>query len=258
MRFYLGTHQVNWLWDEAFRDVPLFVSFRRLAGRPRLQRAIAPWAMDSGGFTELSMHGRWTVSAEDYVAELRRIVQLTGMPEWIAPQDWMCEPVMLERTKKSVKAHQSLTVANFCHLRTLAPELPFVPVLQGYSHRDYLRCLDLYELAGVDLWREPLVGVGTMCRRQGTIEAEEILRDLASMGLRLHAFGAKTTGLRRYASELSSSDSLAWSFNARKHPPMLGCRHKSCSSCPRWALRWRERTLGAIAQSEPRQLLMPW
>jgi hypothetical protein len=258
VRFYLGTHQVNWLWDQRFAAVPLFVSFRRLRGRPRLRGAVAPWAMDSGGFTEISMHGCWTTSVAQYVDEVRRIVERVGVPEWIAPQDWMCEPIMLERTGKTIEEHQRLTVANLLELRKLAPALPIVPVLQGYSHASYLRCLAMYEAAGLDLRAEPIVGVGTMCRRQGTEEAEAILRDLAGRGLRVHAFGAKITGLRRYASALESSDSLAWSFNARKHPPMLGCRHKSCSSCPRWALRWREKTLGVLSQSAPTQMLMPW
>jgi hypothetical protein len=130
-------------------------------------------------------------------------------------------------------------------------ELPFVPVLQGFTHWDYLECAERYLRAGVDLAREPLIGVGTMCRRQGTDEAEVILRSLSDLGLRLHAFGAKTTGLKKYASAIVSSDSLAWSFNARRHPPLPGCTHKNCNSCPKWALRWRERLLAQVLFAPP-------
>ena len=51
MKFYLGTHQTGWL---AKLDVPLFVSRRRLATLRKLPRAVGSWALDSGGFTELS------------------------------------------------------------------------------------------------------------------------------------------------------------------------------------------------------------
>ena len=64
--FYLGAHQPHWLWTARF---PLFVSHRQLARR----RRTAPprscrWALDSGGFTELSLHGRWVTPAADYAA----------------------------------------------------------------------------------------------------------------------------------------------------------------------------------------------
>jgi hypothetical protein len=69
MIFYLGTHQVNWL---ASAGIPLFVSHRRLAPRRSLPLARERWALDSGGFTELSMHGRWTISPHDYVQAVTR------------------------------------------------------------------------------------------------------------------------------------------------------------------------------------------
>ena len=45
----------------------------------------------------------------------------------------MCEPFMLAKTGLTVAEHQARTVANYLELRSLAPELPFVPVLQGWS-----------------------------------------------------------------------------------------------------------------------------
>ena len=59
--FYLGTHHPSWLRKT---DVPLFVSRRRLAGLKTLPRARGPWALDSGGFQELILHGEWTVSID--------------------------------------------------------------------------------------------------------------------------------------------------------------------------------------------------
>lgn len=64
MDFYLGTHQPAWLTKAA---VPLFVSHRRLVGRTRLPRAATSWALDSGGFSELSLHGEWQTDPAEYV-----------------------------------------------------------------------------------------------------------------------------------------------------------------------------------------------
>lgn len=247
MIFWLGTHMPGWL---AELHVPLFVSARRLARQRAWRPALGPWALDSGGFTELSMYGRWTVAPAAYVADVRRWQAEIGQLAWAAPQDWMCEPQITAKTGRAVGEHQWLTVANLLELRALAPELPFVPVVQGYTEADYVRCVELYDDVGVDLRREPLVGLGTICRRQGTDEAERIVRRIAGLGIRLHAFGAKITGLARYADALASADSLAWSFDARRAPPLPGCTHRNCANCRIYAARWRERVLQRIADAE--------
>jgi hypothetical protein len=259
MRFYLGTHKPNWLEDGRFSKVPLFVSRRTLAGMKDLPRAVTSWALDSGGFTELSMFGRWKTTPEQYVGEVRRIEREVGRLAWAAPQDWMCEPVMLKKTKLTVAEHQKRTVENFLRLKSLAPELPFVPVVQGWTLADYLKCVERYERAGVDLTKYKTVGVGTVCRRQGTDEAAEIMTTLHKGGLRLHGFGFKTRGLLKVQSEMVSADSLAWSFAARMEPPLPGHEnpgrdrplgHQSCANCPVFALRWHRELLKRLKKGE--------
>src|SRR5437763_16185605 len=125
--FYLGAHHPCWLGQ---LDLPLFVSRRRLAGRRTLPRARTAWALDSGGFTELSMHGRWTLSPAAYAAEVRRYRDEIGHMAFAAPQDWMCEPHMLRQTGLCVAEHQRRTVDNYGELSALAPNLPWMPVLQ--------------------------------------------------------------------------------------------------------------------------------
>jgi len=256
VRFYLGSHEVSWLADPRFSDVPLFVSRRRLFDRKTLPRACGPWSCDSGGFTELSLFGGWTVPVRTYAAEIRRFRDEIGGMEWAAPQDWMCEPQILARTGLTLEEHQARTVANFLELRSVAPDLPWIPVLQGWGMFDYLRCRDLYAAAGVDLTREPLVGVGTVCRRQGTVEAERIMRTLAGAGLTLHGFGFKIEGLRACGDALGSADSLAWSAAARRHPPIQGhdqpgpgrpLGHQHCNNCADFALAGRRRVVAAPA-----------
>lgn len=254
MRFYLGTHIPRWLFRDEFRDVPLFVSARRLRDQKRWrQQAIAPWALDSGGFTELSMHGRWTVTPQQYVEDVRRWCGEIGLPEFAAPQDWMCEPVMLAKTGKTVREHQELTVANYLTLRSLAPELPFIPVLQGWVYDDYLRHVEDYRSAGIGLATLPLVGVGSVCRRQDTTMAEDLMYDLAQMGIKPHGFGFKVKGLRACSRWMASADSMAWSFQARHDDPLPGCTHKTCANCAKYALAWRERVLKAIAKGDKAQ-----
>lgn len=243
MRFYLGTHQPAWLARDL--GVPLLVSHRRLAGRRTLPRASGRWALDSGGFTELSLHGRWRTDERSYVGALRRYATEIGRLEWCAPQDWMTESHVLARTGLSLRTHQQRTVTNYLRLRELAPELPIIPVLQGQSVTDYHRCADLYEQYDIDLAALPLLGVGSVCRRQHSTEVEHILRSLAMRGYRLHAFGAKVLGLRRYADAIASSDSAAWSYRGRFLP---GCTpsHRSESNCLRFAMDWHDRLLATL------------
>lgn len=144
MRLYLGTHRPTWLRDGD--TPPLFVS-RSTLPRSRRYRAATRWAMDSGGFTELQRHGAWTVSPQQYADECSAVVEQIGSVDWIAPQDWMCEPFVIDGgrfgplsfvgTGLSVDVHQGLTVANLVQLRELAPTVPFIPVLQGYTVDDY-------------------------------------------------------------------------------------------------------------------------
>jgi hypothetical protein len=243
LTFYLGSPEPSWLESA---DVPLFVSHSRLSGRKSLPRASAPWALDSGGFTELSKHGTWTVSARDYAAAAQRYQAEIGLMYWAAPQDWMCEPSMLERTGLDVETHQRRTLANYLELRELAPDVPWVPVLQGWTWGDYQDHAEAYVSAGVELAALPRVGIGSVCRRESTTRIATLLAGFASEGLRLHGFGVKKEGLRLAATHLASADSMAWSENARRNPRIPGHTHKSCSSCMDWALQWRSELVSSL------------
>jgi hypothetical protein len=238
-RFYLGTHETGWL---ARAGVPLFVSRTRLARRRSLPRAIAPWALDSGAFSEIANRGRWTLDEDRYVEEVARYGEEIGRLEWAAPMDWMVEPEMLARTGLDVVEHQRRTVENYLRLRGRGP---FVPVLQGWTRGDYARCARMYEDAGVELAREPVVGVGSVCRRQATAEIGAIFDMLDARGIRAHGFGVKTGGLAAYGPLLHSADSMSWSYAARRRPPLPGCPHRSCQNCLRFALAWRRRVVAA-------------
>lgn len=271
---YLGTHMTNWLWDKRFdalfRNVVFFISRVRLAGRVSpFPKALHPYCIDSGGFSELQKHGRWRSTPAEYVAEIRRFLAELG-PElcrWVAPQDLMCEEIVIrggigrrgqvfhgtrelrglkpgdpeQELGEAVRIHLRMTVDNLVELRRLAPEIKFIPVLQGNSLPDYQLCDEMYAAAGINLAAEPVVGLGSVCRRQATGEIREIVEYFAGKDYRLHGFGVKTLGLAQYADGLVSADSMAWSEDARYSAPLPGHTHKNCANCPDWAIRWHQR-----------------
>lgn len=239
-RFFLGTHEVHWLARTA---IPLFVSRRRLMRRRSLPRALGSWALDSGGFTEVSQFGGWTLPARSYAEEVRRYAAEIGKMQWAAIQDWMCEPFVIAKTGKSLAEHQRLTIRSYLDLREIAPEIPWTPVVQGWRLDDYRRHVDDYAAAGVNLAALPIVGVGSICRRQHSTEALHILRTMAQSGIRCHGFGLKVRGLELSARWLASADSMAWSYSARRTPPIDGHPHRSCANCRTYAEAWRSRVL---------------
>jgi hypothetical protein len=258
--FYLGTHRAGWLAVEPGQDVPpeilaqwmskarypLFVSRRQLEKRKVLPRAAARWALDSGGFTEISKYGRWKLEAREYVGLVRRFRDEIGNMDWAAPMDWMCEVEMTAKSGLSRPQHIARSVASFVELRMLAPDLPFAPVLQGMLYEDYVLCVELFDRAGVDLRKEPVVGVGSICRRQEDTEALRTLHTLASYGLRLHGFGFKKAGLERAKDWLVSADSMAWSFGGRRCEFACPEGKASCANCLHRALEWRAQLLGGL------------
>lgn len=213
--------------------------------------------VDSGGFTELNKHGKWTIPARAYAAGVQRLSAQLGTVVWAAIQDWMCEPWIIHGgsppgggkpapgTGLSIQEHQIRTVASLLELRALAPDVWWIPVVQGYEIEDYLDCVDLYEEAGIDLRLEPLVGVGSVCRRQSTDEIGDLLRVLFDQGLtRLHGFGVKAEGLIKHGHLLTSADSLAWARRGMKATRDEGIRDPwggNLASSQWFAERWRLR-----------------
>ena len=134
MDFYLGTHIPNWL---SRFTVPMFISRTRLHKRKTLPRAIASWCLDSGAFSEIATHGKWTISELEYASFVDRCAEEIGLLQWVAPMDWMCEPDMLLKTGLSIDEHQKRTTENVVNLRELT-NVPVIPVLQGWYLEDYL------------------------------------------------------------------------------------------------------------------------
>lgn len=178
---------------------------------------------------------------------------------WVGPQDMMVEDFMLEKTGLTVLEHQRRTVENYVALCELGPDIPWLPVLQGQTLADYLTHVEMYRAVGVDLSESEWVGVGSMCRRQGTIEAATILAALIRRGLRVHALGVKADGLKMLRMLLTPwqwenmvrSDSAAWSSHAFHGKILMdghyhGDKTKNCANCPTYANVRRQETEASI------------
>ena len=205
--------------------------------------------MDSGGFTELSTHGCWTTTAREYARDAKRIADEVGRCVFAAQQDWMTEPWILDRTGFNVREHQRRTVDNLLELRALQPSMRWLPVLQGWTLGDYLNHLEEFDRAGVDLREEVAVGIGSVCRRQRVTRPTHIAMILHAEGLRLHGFGIKVSGLRWMAPLLSSADSMAWSFAARKDA-QAGRAPSNARNSFSHALVWRDNILSQLYASD--------
>lgn len=252
----LGTHMASWAaWSHnkynPAQQLPraLFYSVFRWMDRqtfPKLPEDREIYE-DSGGYTALTQHGGYPFTPRQYLDLRRRQRDAWGPAlKWGAGMDWMCEPEARHRTCLTVAEHQLRTVQNWEELCSLAAGTDhIIPVVTGYHLHEYADCVELYEKRGHDLRREPIVGVGTLCRRQSTNEVEQIVSMLHDHGLKLHAFGVSTPGLLRIWRYVVSTDSTAWSKVAREKRLLLPecardhrLTHGNCANCPTWALNW--------------------
>jgi hypothetical protein len=255
----LKWHQLRH-WRRINSRAPVCVS---LNDAPKIRYPTIDFAVgiDGGAFGKLSSIGKmtdearlafldeWANSAEAHAHKARKAIDGLGRKwvEWVGPQDWMCEQFMLDKTGLTVEEHQRRTVANYVELCRIAPDVPWLPVIQGYTLAEYLRCVEMYRSAGVDLTEVERVGIGSVCRRQATREGVDIIVALLRMGIRVHAFGFKLDGLKMLRTILTdaewsqlTADSAAWSKHAWKGQILMpGHYHgritKNCANCTVYA-----------------------
>lgn len=213
MRFFVGMHQPS----DAGKVPAAFVSVNRLKSR-KSAFLVGDWIMDSGAFTTVTKHGGYPETPGVYAAQIRRWASNGNLLAAVS-QDYMCEPFVLERTGLTITDHQRLTIERYDGLLAAGTGGVYVmPVLQGYAPADYVAHLEQY---GRRLAPGAWVGVGSVCKRNGDPKAIlAVLRAIKSArpDLRLHGFGLKTTALKNAEIRdlLYSSDSMAWSFAARR------------------------------------------
>jgi hypothetical protein len=212
MRFFVGLDDVH----HARHFPRACISINRLRRRKSDLQA-NDWIMDSGAFTEISTHGEYRTSVEQYAREIDRWAKCGRLLAAVA-QDWMCEAFMLAKTGLTVDDHQRLTIERYDALLALRPSCYVLPVVQGFRPSEYADHVRQYgERLAAGQW----VGVGSVCKRNSQPrEIEAVLGAIYDErpDLRLHGFGVKITALQSGAVRqlLYSADSMAWSFAARK------------------------------------------
>lgn len=188
------------------------------------------WMFDSSAFTQIAIHGKFLQTVEERHSSICRWQRCGNLLIAVA-QDWMCEEFVLNRTGLTVADHQRLTIERYDQQLALNPPVPIMPVLQGFRVSDYLKHLGDY---GERLRMGQWVGVGSVCRRNGSPEAvADILRSIKLIrpDLKLHGFGLKVIALENPAIRelLHSTDSMAWSYPRRFQPepePEIKLAHK--------------------------------
>lgn len=238
-RFFVGvdTHMIG-------IDIPIMVSDLRLKRVARVKRAGGPVMIDSGSFT-IHDQGKQFDPPEEYAERVRGYMDKLGSVVAVATYGEMCEEWILAKTGRTVRQNQEMTVESYLKLSALAPEVPWLPEIQGFEEHEYHECVDLYYSAGVALHTPPMVGLGSICRREGTEAARRIARSIAARGIQLHGFGVKDP--KSLDSAFQSADSFAWSYGARKRT--RECPHgivKWERNCPEYLRAWRDKVLSGL------------
>jgi hypothetical protein len=191
------------------------ISINSLRDRKRPFR-VNGWILDSGAFTELSTHGHWRTSPQEYATHINRLKHNGNLLAAVS-QDLMCEPFILEKSGLTIQEHQTITIERYSQLLPLT-DVYIMPVLQGYSPDSYSAHVRQY---GQLLKDHQWVGAGSICKRNGNPDQiEDILLAIKTErpDLRLHGFGLKLGALKSVTvrSLLESSNSMAWSYAGRK------------------------------------------
>ena len=157
-------------------------------------------AIDSGGFTAHKRWGKYPWSYEQYIEFIRKMsrdVTLDGHacpPYFCAVMDYACEREVnrsaYETNKSKAGRHArriEATIENEIALRQLAPDLPWLGVLQGNTLEE--RAWDITQRQELELILIEM-GIGSICGRSPR-ESKEVIRFYMQQlpHVRYHAFG---------------------------------------------------------------------
>jgi hypothetical protein len=127
--------------------------------------------------------------------------------------DYACEPGVDRSTYHSNKARIKATIRNEIACLEAAPDLPWLPVLQGDSFEE--RAFDLALRRRVGRLPEKYAGIGSVCGR-GAVAARQVVRFYRDYlpGVKFHGFGMHIQALDAddVFAYVESWDSYAWNW----------------------------------------------
>lgn len=221
MVFYVGLHQPSDLKRGYFTNA--FLSVNRLLKRKHMHAN--NWILDSGAFTEISKHGDFRLSVEEYARLIRKWSQVGNLQAAVS-QDFLCNEQMLAKTGLTVRQHQQITIDRYCQLLNQDTAGVYImPVLQGNTPAEYVQHIAMY---GTLLKPGAWTGVGSVVAKSSN--PKEVLAILEAIAgarpdLKLHGFGLKHKACSNPAilALLFSADSQAWSQAARREGRNQNC-----------------------------------
>lgn len=168
--------------------------------------------VDPGGFTAARRWGSfpWTPSQlVDWVREESRDVVL----DWCAVMDYACEPNVNRSILPTNRARIEATIENEIACKEAAPDLPWLPVLQGDNLVE--RAYDLDRRRGLNLLPDDYAGIGSVCGR-GAGGAKRVVKFYNDQlpGVKYHGFGMHIQALDDDSvySAVRSWDSYGWNW----------------------------------------------
>lgn len=173
---------------------------------------VASICIDSGGFTAAKKWGRYPWLVEqyaDFIQEMSRDVPL----DFCAIMDYACEPSVDRSTYATNIERIEVTIANEILCLETAPDLPWLPVLQGDSLEE--RSYDLERRRESDMLPNEYAGIGSVCGRGagGAVETTLFYREQLP-GVKFHGFGMHIQALDNdfVFSVIRSWDSYSWNW----------------------------------------------
>lgn len=219
-------------------------------------------AIDSGGFTAAQKWGKypWTPQQyTDFIRETARDVTL----DFCAVMDYACEREVNRITYHTNRQRIKATIRNETALKALAPDLPWLPVLQGNTIEE--RSIDINLRAKIGLLPTTFAGIGSICGRTPS-QAQQAIRFYTQHlpGVKFHPFGIHIQALD--ADDvywlIKSWDTYSWNWprGAKNldRPPEY--RHQEGETWSSYTYRlaklyWQNTILPRIEQ--PRQHILP-
>lgn len=194
-RFYFTCHPSDFLRGRLIRGCRIMLvasaHWDNERKRFRVTRPPADWVssicIDSGGFTAARRWGRYPWSVQqyaDFVAAVSRDVAL----DFCAIMDYACEPSVNREIYRSNKERIKATIRNESECFRVAPDLPWLPVLQGDTLEE--RAFDIAIRRRMGMLPGEHAGIGSMCGRgrAGAVETILFYRDQLP-GVKFHCFG---------------------------------------------------------------------
>mgnify|MGYP006302144631 CR=1 FL=1 len=212
--------------------------------------------IDSGGFVAAQRWGRYPWSVAEYVEWIRAMSEGLALG-FCAIMDYACEPAVNRSVLKTNKERIKATIRNEAACIAAAPDLPWLPVVQGDSLEE--RAFDLALRARLGLLPQGYAGIGSVCGRTPTM-AQQVVKFYADYlpGVRFHGFGMHIQALdddRVYAA-LRSWDSYCWGWGRGQEigtPPREGETWSDLAQ--RMATRYLREVVGPRWE-RPRQLVL--